>query len=246
MSLRGDFQGGSAGTQMLSDSGNIAIEKLLKWNWAFFGGAAIVFSTAIGTALHWVGHPTFAPGTFFCEIFLMIFGLIMLILDTPVPHLNNHKHVRFARFQIYKYTLFLTRFMGRGAWYMFLGTVVFATLYDTGINLILGGLFTAYLELLGAVALAKGFLMSHKLNRVRENILGSGLSAERYLASNQKALSIDQFAILVKSATQEVELFTRDELEYVISAMSFTPFNDGHVSLEELQYWLAPGPAMMV
>merc|ERR1719188_1732437 len=154
MALRGDFQGGATGGQThmgvsLGGSGggdgNIAIEKYLKWHWGFFGGAVLVTATAVGTVVHWLSHFTFAPATFLFEIFLCVFGLIMLVLDTPLPHVQNHRHVMMTRVQIYKFALFMTRFTGRGAWYLFLATLVFGALWDTGINWFLGAVCTVYL-----------------------------------------------------------------------------------------------------
>jgi len=253
MALRGDFQGGSTGGagQGLSlggpaDGGNIAIEKYLRWNWAFFGGACLVFACAVGTGIHWLGHFTLAPATFFFEIFLFMFGGLMLVLDTPIPHMQNHKHVQLVRFHIYKFALFMTRFMGRGLWYLFLATMVFSALWDTGINWFLGIVSTIYLSVLGVVAMAKGFVMTHKLNRVRDCITNAGYAADRYISRGQTGLSQDQFKLMVESATNEHDLFTPDELTYIVNALSFTPCNDGQVTLDEMRYWLSPGPPLMV
>jgi len=253
MALRGDFQGGSHGGANPGvslggpgDGGNIAIEKYMRWSWAFFVGACLVFACAVGTGIHWLGHFTFAPATFFFEMFLFGFGAMMIVLDTPIPHMQNHKHVQQVRYQIYKFALFMTRFMGRGAWYLFLATLVFGALWDTGINGFLGAVCTLYLTVLGVVAMAKGFIMTNKLNRVRDCITTAGYAAERYISRGQTGLSTDQFKLMVESATNEPDLFTPDELNYVVNALSFTPYNDGQVTLDEMRYWLSPGPALMV
>lgn len=227
-------------------NGNIAIEQYMKWQWGFFGGACLVTATALGTAIHWLSHFTFAPATFFFEVFLCFFGVFMLVLDTPVPHVQKHPHVQTVRFQIYKFALFMTRFMGRGMWYLFLATMVFGALWDTGINWFLGGVCTLYLTVLGVIAMGKGFIMSNKLNRVRDCIIQSNQSAERYLSRGHSGLSADQFKMMMESATSEKDLFTDDEMSYVINALSFTPYNDGQVTLDELNYWLSPGPPLLV
>lgn len=250
MALRGDFQGGNAplnlGLGGPSDGGNIAIEKLLKWRFAFFGGACMVLLTSLGTGFYWLSHFTFAPSTFFFTSFMLFFGVLMLTLDLPIPHMENHKHVQHIRGQIYKFALFMTRFVGRGVWYLFLATMVFGALWDTGINWFLGATCTAYLTVLGVVAMGKGVIMSNKLNRVREAITQSGHAADRYVSRGQTGLTPEQFKLMVESATNENDLFTPDELSYVVSALTFTPYNDGTVTLEELRYWLAPGLPLMV
>lgn len=254
MALRGDYQGGSAGQGILgaqglgggADGGNIAIEKYLKWSIAFFVGALVVFLVAVGTSIFWISNFTWAPATLFFEFFLLVFGLMMLVLDTPIPHMQNHKHIQHTRTQIYKFALFMTRFMGRGVWYLFLATMVFGSLWDTGINWVLGGICTAYLSILGTVAMGKGFLLSHKLNKVRELMRGAGHQAERYVSPGQDGLTGEQLKIMIDTVTSDKDYFSNDEIEYIINALSFTPFPDGKVNLEELQHWLQPGPPMMV
>merc|ERR1719254_427379 len=150
----------------------------------------------------------------------MLFGIMMLVLDTPVPHVQNHRHVQMVRYQIYKFALFMTRFMGRGMWYLFLATMVFGALWDTGINWFLGGLCTTYLVVLGVCALSKGFIMSHKLNRVRESITQAGYSASHYIARGQSGLTGQQFLRMAEDTTNEQNLFTNDELDYIINALS--------------------------
>jgi len=254
MALRGDFQGGASGGQThmgvsLGASGldgNIAIEKYMKWHWGFFGGAVLVTATAVGTQIHWISHFTFAPATFLFEIFLLLFGILMLVLDTPVPHVQNHPHVMATRFHIYKFALFMTRFTGRGIMYLFLASLVFGALWDTGINWFLGAVSTIYLVILGVLAIGKGCIMSNKLNQVRDTIQGAGHAAERYVPSGQTGLSIDQLKLMVESATNKPDLFNKDELAYVMNALSFKPNNEGHISLDELKFWFAPGPPMLI
>merc|ERR1711971_647477 len=107
-------------------------------------------------------------------MYLLFFGCVMLVLDMPIPPVQKHRHVQMVRFQIYKFALILTRFMGRGATYLFLATMVFTASWDSNINWFLGGVCTFYLVILGIVALGKGFIMTNKLNRVREAIMSSG------------------------------------------------------------------------
>lgn len=253
MALRGDFPGGGIGGpggtpgyfNHVPDK-NIAIEQYCKWNWAFFIGALLVTTVALGTGFHWIRYPTFAPGTFFFEIFLLAFGLLMIVLDLPLPHLQSHRYMQQVRQHVYKFALFMTRFVGRGVWYLFLATLVFSALWDTGINIWLGAVTTAYLTGLGVAAIGKGLTMSNKLNHVKECISSAGYAAERYMTNQQSALSVDQFRLMVESATSEHDLFTPEELAYIMSALSFQPYSQGEVTLDELKYWLMPGPPLMV
>jgi len=253
--LRGDMQGGQSVGNMYSQSnpnglpgGNLAIEKYMRWSWSFFLAALIVFGSGVGTAVYWLTRPTWAPGTFVTEIFLIFFGLIMIVLDWPQsehPTAAFAKHFQAVRMHIYKFVLFMTRFTGRGAWYLFLATMVFGELYDAGVNWFLGGVFTLYLVTLGGIAIFKGIVLTQKLQRIRDAIVDSGKGVEHFIARDQTGLSREQFKAMILNVTNE-EPFNNDEVDYVMSALAFTPEQPGHVTVEECGYWLGQGPALMV
>lgn len=254
MAFRGDVQGSQNATPDMTLSGFsgltgsqavAGIEKNLKWKLFFFGGACVTFAGGVISVLYWIFHFTWAPATFMSEIFLLTFGILMLVLDLPIPH--PHKHLVTIRDSCYKFLLFMTRFMGRGVWYLFLSSMVFAALWDTNINLFLGCTFTAYLFFLGVIALVKGWIISHKLQAVREAIMNSGRTADHFISRGQTGLSKEQFKAMVANVTpHQADHFSNDDLDYIINALSFTPYNDGQVSLEECEYWLRPGPMLMV
>jgi len=226
--------------------GDIAIEKYMRWKWGFFGGSVITFGVGVGTSLYWLGHPALAPATFISELFLLMFGALMLVLDFPFPNMQLHPHVSALRFHIYKFVLFMTRFMGRGVWYLFLATMVFSELWDADINGFLGAVCTLYLVILGGLAIAKGLQMTLKLNRVREAIVKQGRGAEHFLPTGQQAgLSKEQFKTVAESVAPD-HTFSMDEIEYVMSALAFSPESEGLVTRDEFDYWLRPGPPLMV
>jgi len=257
MALRGDAQGGSAQQGILrgmqpevaglaAGDGRLPIEKYMRWSIGFFVGAIIVFGVGLGTALYWLKNFTFSPATFFFETFLIVFGVIMLILDTPLPDMQKHPEVERVRRQIFKYALFMTRFMGRGIWYLFLSTLVFVALWDQKVGKVLGALCTIYLATLGTVAAGKGFLLSHKLNKVRTHMREANYHPERYVPQGQMGLSAEQFRVMVGQVTDVESYFSMDEIEYIINALSFSAFPDREINLEELQNWLQPGLPVMV
>merc|ERR1712060_647886 len=246
--FRADVQGGqNTGAPMglanlQGSQAVVGIEKTLKWKFFFFAGAVIV---VVSTIISIIGlTKTWAPGSFITNIFLLCFGILMMILDSPIPH--PHKHLVAARDHAYKFVLFMTRFMGRGMWYLFLSTMVFAVLWDTKIDYIFGGLFTTYLVILGVAALVKGWLLSHKLESVRQSIKCSGRGVDQYFAHGQTNLSKAQFQAMVEATTNQPTMFSPDDLDYIINALSFTPYNDGQVSRKEWEYWLLDGPMLMV
>ncbi|CAK0887751.1 unnamed protein product [Prorocentrum cordatum] len=248
MAFRGDVHGGSTGLQaglgLIGGQAEAGIEKKLYVKVGFFTGAVFVVSAAMYSIIHYMRGIEWAPATFFGNVFLLVFGILMVVLDFPIPH--PHQSLVDIRDNIYKFVLFMTRFTGRGIWYLFLATLVFSTLWDGGASWLLGLIFTGYLIILGIAALYKGGMMSYKLNKVREEILKSNRSAEHYLAPSQNCLSKVQFNAMVESVMHEHGFFSDDELDYVINSLSFTPENDGQVSMEEIEYWLSDGPMMIV
>eukprot|EP00440_Ansanella_granifera_P027917 gb/GFBE01030332.1/.p1 GENE.gb/GFBE01030332.1/~~gb/GFBE01030332.1/.p1 ORF type:complete len:265 (+),score=82.01 gb/GFBE01030332.1/:1-795(+) len=263
--FRSDVQGGQAGgfdasmagganiqaQGLIGGQGVAGIEKTMKWKLFFFAGAIITLTTGVTTVVYWIFHFQWAPATFMSEIFLLIFGLLMVVLDFPIPNPNpqDNPNLVAIRDHCYKFLLFMTRFMGRGMWYLFLATMVFSALWDTNINWFFGGLFSFYLVALGIGALAKGYMISTKLDQVRLALLrerDTGGNIDHYISPSQKGLTKAQFKGLTKNLTQQEDMFTDDDLDYVINALSFLPSSDGVVTREEFDYWVRPGHMLWV
>jgi len=230
-------------------SGIAAIEKQVKWKFLFFFGAICVLAASVVTLLHYVilfGHAdTWSPCTFISTTFLLAFGFLMMVLDIPMPKPNDT--LLDIRNHIYSFALFMTRFTGRGMWYLFLSSHVWVALYDTGVSTFLGIVLTLYLVILGACALAKGAILSKKLHEVRMKIKASDIGPEAFMARSMPGLSKEQFKEMVKTVSKsETDVFTDDDVSYVINALSFTPSSDEQVSLEEYKYWMMEGPMTIV
>lgn len=54
-----------------------------------------------------------SPWDFVNNIYMALFGLMMLVIDFPV----NHPRVHNMKIAVFHYALFMTRFVGRGIWY---------------------------------------------------------------------------------------------------------------------------------
>lgn len=242
---------GMDGQGLIGGQGVAGIEKTMKWKLFFFIGSVIVLVTGVSCTLYWMIHLQWAPAQFMTTLFLLFFGILMVVLDFPVPNPNPRDNPTLVsiRDHCYKFVLFMTRFMGRGMWYLFLATMVFAALWDTNISWFFGGLFTLYLVGLGVVALWKGWLISMQLDKARNILLRekeTGGSLDHYIAPTQQGLSKAQFKALLKSLTNDEEMFSDDDLDYILNALSFLPSSDGIVSREEFNYWVGPGLMLMV
>lgn len=234
-----------AGLGLIGGQAESGIEKTMTWKLLLFTGAVITFSTPVLSSIRYVRNVEWAPGTFLLNIFLLFFGVLTIVLDFPIPH--PHQCLVRIRDVIYKDFLFMTRFVGRGIWYLFLATLVFLSLWEGRRNIrVVGAIFTCYLTMLGIAAIVYGAWLSNKLEEVRQEILQSQKTAEHYLAPKQIGLTKVQFEAMIEAVTHKYEHFSQDELDYVINALSFTPENDGIVSLEEMEYWLSDGPPLIV
>ena len=77
--------------------------------------------------------PLVAPAGW--QIVLCVASLaFMMILDAPI----NFVVFMEIRILVYKYARALSRFTGRGLFYMFLGSMVWAKLFDDGISPFIG------------------------------------------------------------------------------------------------------------
>lgn len=179
----------------------------------------------------------FAPFDLINEIYLLCFGLMMLIIDFPVP---NAKITEF-KLMIYKFFLFMTRFTGRGVWYLFLGTMIVASLWDLSIQPFLGFILGGYVVILGFASIFMGVSKSMKLERVRSAMLKRGNAFE---LCPPQGLSPGGFNDMSNS-TSGIR-FTDEELHYIFDALSFTVRADDVVSKEEFAEWVRPGSKMLV
>eukprot|EP00928_Gymnodinium_smaydae_P079530 TRINITY_DN63430_c0_g1_i1.p1 TRINITY_DN63430_c0_g1~~TRINITY_DN63430_c0_g1_i1.p1 ORF type:complete len:320 (+),score=61.88 TRINITY_DN63430_c0_g1_i1:67-1026(+) len=225
------------------NEGLASIEKNVKWRLLFFAGACCTLAAGSIATLYFMLNffhaSSWSPCTFISALFLTGFGFLMMVLDAPLPHPN--KHLIMVRDAIYRFGLFMTRFTGRGAWYIFLGTHAWVALYDDQIATWLAVLLTTYLVLLGIAALVKGYMLSDKLQGVRRSLMESHRGVESYMNASTGYMTKEQFHHMVTAVTNQPDLFNEDELNYVLNALSFRPDPAERLKMEELDYWVQPG-----
>lgn len=213
------------------------IAKNISWQILFFVAACFVLAASIISILALVLSFQWAPLSTLNQFFLLIFGLLMFVLDFPLPVNQLPPAVSNIflqiRTSIYKFMLFMARFTGRGVWYLFLSTMVFAALWDLNISQFLGACLGLYVGILGLVALIYGFTLSYKLDRVRKDL------RSRPHQCPPQGFTLMGFRDLAFQATQTN--FTDDELNYVFNGLSLTPKADLTLSPQEYGEWLSPG-----
>merc|ERR1719456_633653 len=144
----------------------------MSWKVLFFLAACCTLASAVISILYMVISFEWAPASFTTVLFMLLFGFLMVVLDFPIPHPSPT--LAAVRASIYKFFLFLTRFTGRGVWYLFLGTLIFATLFDLNISAFFGVCLGGYVGTLGLVTLVFGIRLSQKLDVVRQDLLLGG------------------------------------------------------------------------
>lgn len=164
---------------------------------------------------------------------------MMLILDFPLR--TKDERLRSYKDCVYTFALFMTRFTGRGFWYLFLGSHCWVALFDDDVCRPLAIVFTLYLVLIGFAALWKGITLSRTLHRVQTIMTSQNRGgAEQYMPAGQHLMGKPDFMKMVISQSNDQNIFTEEEFTYVINALSFRPDHDNDLSYEEIQYWLKP------
>jgi hypothetical protein len=200
----------------------------MSWKLGFFVAGCCTAGAGIIGVLN-LALTTFAPFDLINELYLMLFGVLMLVIDFPVPH----PKVQSTKLTIYKYLLFMTRFTGRGIWYMFLGTMIFASLWDLGICPFLGFILGGYVVILGGVSIFYGVQKSIKLEQVRKAVQQRGSSTEHLCPPG--GLAPGQFNEMANSL--KGVKFSEEELGYIVNALSFTVKADNLISKDEFIEW---------
>merc|ERR1712070_92630 len=159
------------------------------------------------------------------EVFLLFFGSLLLVLDIPFP-IQSPMYLQ-VKDNIYKFMLFLTRFTGRGFWYMYLGTMVWAALWDQDESKFLGFVMSMFPIILGAIAIVQGMRLSIRLETVRKKLL------EEQMIVNH-SMSKEDFG---KMCSERGVTFSEKDLAYVVNGLSLTAKNDGIVDQKEFQAW---------
>lgn len=230
--------------------GAVGVAQKASWKLLFFAAACCVTASAVIGILMFIAH--FEVGfTLTSEIFLVFFGLLMIVLDFPVN--DKHPAMHSIRTHTYSFLLFMTRFTGRGLWYMFLGTMCFAVLWDDNgdkgpLPMILGFVLGGFVFALGCAATFKGLKLTKQFDECRKQCLQKGdQGAERAYGSlfqgydprSQYPPSPVSEHIFQRFLEEYCgHKFSDDEMIYLVNALSFTPNNDRMVGFTEVQWWL--------
>lgn len=208
----------------------------MKMNLLWFGAAcAVMFGGLIG-ALDLL-FTTFAPLDFLDEVYLLLFGAIMFVIDAPL----NFKVIREAKDVVHKYCKFLTRLTGRGVWFIFLGTMTFATLWENSISSFLAVVLGLFVFAVGVFSTTFGYVKSRKLERVRFQVFQnkqSGKLRQLYdaFAKTAPSLGLTRQEFNDLSSQLKGVSFDPDEIACIFNALTNGPNRD-NISFDDLTDW---------
>jgi hypothetical protein len=205
--------------------------------YVFWGAAWAVLLGGIVGLLSTMMGPVWEGGIYDLvdNIYLILFGVIMVILDAPL----NFAGIVTWQTLVHKYCKALQLFTGRGIWYIFLGCMVFFTLWDNNEWGFGGLILGVYVFVVGGCSTVLGILKSNKLEKAREEVKRKGESQlralHRYYARKfpHEGLTPDEFNQLT---TQTAGLtFDANDLDYIFGALSS---NRSCISQNDLYEWV--------
>lgn len=200
------------------------------WKLLFFLGAVTV------TASGFIGlikglTMILSPFSMCNQIYLIVFGSIMLVIDSPIEAFALID----VKMSIFRYLLFMTRFTGRGFWYVFLATMIWGSLFNLNIEPLLGFFLGNAVGALGVISIVQGIRMSLKLEKARKAVCGNGPAAVMNMCPSG-GLTLPEFNDLCKNQTESTT-FDAQELSYVAAALSYQVRADATISQQEFQAW---------
>jgi len=124
------------------------------WKGLFFMAAVAVLTAGVLGIIGGV-QAFLSPFSMCNQIFLTIFGLTMLIIDFPAEFANLQE----MKFSVWRYLLFMTRFTGRGIWYLYLSTMIWCSLYNLDLEPFLGFVLASFCGALGLLSIFYGIFV---------------------------------------------------------------------------------------
>lgn len=209
-----------------------------KWRLIFFGTALLTIASAVLGLISTFSDIIFSPFDIIIFCYLGVIGLVLACLDCPY----YHPALESLRLQTFKFCLFLTRFIGRGVTYVFLGCMIMGNLWDNSIMPFLAILIWGWFMVVAAVTIKYGVELTRKLFRFR-NILKQ---------RNQPASSICPGAGLPIQKFGELALatcgvsFSQEELGFIASALSQTVRADEIISQREFEFWMTDSTPVLI
>eukprot|EP00746_Dinoflagellata_sp_MGD_P073016 gnl/MRDRNA2_/MRDRNA2_29635_c0_seq2.p1 gnl/MRDRNA2_/MRDRNA2_29635_c0~~gnl/MRDRNA2_/MRDRNA2_29635_c0_seq2.p1 ORF type:complete len:246 (+),score=45.56 gnl/MRDRNA2_/MRDRNA2_29635_c0_seq2:109-846(+) len=213
--------------------------------WWFAAACAVVIGGVIGTLD--LLFTTFAPLDLIDEIYLLFFGLIMFTLDAPL----NLKFLMEVKTNVHRYAKFLTLLVGRGIWYIFLGTMTFATLWENNISPFLAVILGFFVFGIGVYSTVFGFVKTRKLEKVRVQVAQNKDAGKLEALYKNFARTAPQLGLTrpeFNDMAQQLKgiAFDPDDLFYIFKALSLGPTDrEENIDYNSFSDWANGGMALL-
>lgn len=201
----------------------------------FVAGCCVCFGGIFGACD--LLFTSISPIEFLQEVYLIFFGGIMFLLDAPLAFAVISR----IRQNIRKYASFITRLVGRGIFYMFLGCMTFASLWDAEISYFLAIVLGLFVVVVGAVSLALGIRMTQRLQTVkvaareRQQEI-QALIQQHGVQKRGAGLAKPEFNNFVQALRPGIPPFNNEELDHVFNALCESDIET--VTKEDLSMWM--------
>mmetsp|Transcript_33302 Transcript_33302/g.86363 ORF Transcript_33302/g.86363 Transcript_33302/m.86363 type:complete len:259 (+) Transcript_33302:68-844(+) len=236
-------------TQLLEPAGSKAQPVGLHFQRLYFAAAVVVTTAGVVAAVDLIVNAASqleSPFDFLESVYLVAFGLLMIVLDFPFT--QGEERLAPLRTHIYKFALFLTRKLGRGLWYFFLGAFVFASLWDNSISAFLAVALGGFCGAVGLLACWGGIMLSKKLKVAQDALSSGNFRMDTVRREFPNGFSSPQaFNEVIQKNTGNAPggavSFSDEELMYVMNSLrrTFSPASST-MDLVDFEEWLAhPG-----
>lgn len=178
--------------------------------------------------------------------YLVLFGLILATLDTPV--MGHVSIIPAMRGHIGRYIHLLTRMIGKSAVFMFLGCALFSAMWanvESVLLKVMAVLLGLFIVSVGLISGALALLKSTQLNKVRQHFQGDGEAVGHNALSqayerharlhSQLGMTPHEFNQMANE-TKGIS-FDGSDLYLVFNALASSPKRDA-ISLTDLHAWV--------
>jgi len=192
----------------------------------FFSAALLVLSTSVLSLITSIMEA--APVKVIVQIYLVIFGFLMMVID--IPEHMSHSFLTDMKYAIYRNLLCLTRFTGRGLWYLFLGSMLFVSLYKN--HFLLSVVCGIPVSVLGVGATIHGIRKTRELEALRQSLK----FREQEDSCPEEGLSKTEFCKM--AVDMRGQMWDPEMMIYVFNALSLEIKADDHISRDEFLNWM--------
>uniref|UniRef100_A0A7S1A505 Uncharacterized protein n=1 Tax=Noctiluca scintillans TaxID=2966 RepID=A0A7S1A505_NOCSC len=172
-------------------------------------------------------------------VYLLLFGIILLVMDSPF--FVKMSFVPDMRRFVARYANILTRAVGKGVTYFFLGCALGSGIwsnFESTMFLTIGTILTLAVIYVGLASVTFGAIKSHSLERVKKALGGAPMYMKH--ARMQPGLGITPEEFNNMTSTERGVVFSGSDLRLIFNALSNDPYKQA-ISSADFEAWARGG-----